>query len=308
MTHHSSAMARPWRALLSLPAILASLSYLAITTATSLLPLVPRDDSSPDSTGFPRCYTGHGCPGLWPSVNPDTPKTLNDTLFAAVNDVALLAEAALKSIQAPHFDYFFERNDTTVKLVTTVFRNVADCAEGRTCQFSGVFADTVPSRNYPTCQKKPETWSYAPGGSTYTSSTGGGVVFMCPRGLALPRNPSPCTTDGNPTISLGYALLRAVVQSVPIVDPDNSGTLFDGLDITAIKELGGNTGDWDLADLGWGIDGDGLMGQAVANAANWAYFATLSWDLGNGPAPWTGRTCQSVWGRYASAEGLVPIS
>ena len=297
-------MARFVTTLATIPAILGFLSQPSSTAATPLTALEPRAVWGP---GFPACFVGNACPGLWPSTNPNTPPTLNTTRFNSINDAALLAEAAVKAISAPHFDYFFERNATVEALVKTVFTNIAGCAEGRICHFSLVFAETDPTRTNGWC-KDPGRYSYAPAGATSTASQGGGVSFMCPKGLALPRNPTPCTTDGNPTISLGYALVRALVQEIAITDPNNSGTLFDGLDITSIIEMDGNTGDWDIKELGWGTEGDGLMGNGVGNAADWATYATLSWDLGYGPAPWTGTNCQSIWSNFAALEGLVPIS
>ncbi|KAL8788027.1 MAG: hypothetical protein Q9195_007492 [Heterodermia aff. obscurata] len=289
--------------------LLTFVGNLPSTAASPLLSIFPRQDDSDssDSTGYPRCHVGPTqCPGLWPSVDPSTPPALNRTLFEAIDDAGLLATAALKAIPAAHFDYFFERTGPVTSFLTRVFSNVADCAFGKTCQFSLVFADNNPSRSYGWCKNAPSTYSYATS-TTQTAASGGGISWLCPASLALPRNPVPCTTDGDPSISLGYALLRALVQEVAITDPDNSGTLFDGLPVQAITE-NKNSGNWSLKEIGWGDDGNGLMAKGVGNAANLALFATLSWDIGYGPAPWNGTTCQSRWTEYASNEGLVPIS
>lgn len=309
-------MARLPTLLAAAPALLSFL--LQTTTATPLLLITPRDDNSDEveMLGWPRCYVGHkdGCLGLWPHVDPSTPTALNNTLFTAINDAGLLASAALKAIPAGHFDYFFERTPVVTKFLTTVFTNVADCAAGKTCKFSEVYADTNRQRGYGNCNDFPVVYSYATS-TTQTAADGGGITWMCPKGLELPRNPVPCTTNGDPTVSLGFALLRAMVQSPQIIDPDNSGALFDGL---AVEPIGYSNdiitenkqpGDWDLAKLGWGDNGNGLMAKSVGNAANYAYFASLSWDLGYGPAPtWTGKTCQARWISFAAEEGLVPIS
>ena len=298
----------------TLSAILAFVSQITSIDATTLSILAPRQNQINEwSPGWPACFLGHECPGLWPSVNPDTDPALNTTLFDSVHDLAQLSEAALGAITAPHFDYFFERNATVENLVKTVFTNIAALAELKSGSFSSVFADLDPSRGYGWCFKNDGTYSYAPGGSTQYANDGGGSLFMCDRALKLPRDPTPCTTLGSPGASLGYALLRAAVQSLAIIDPDNSGTLFDGLDINYIQEMNGRTGDWNTKQLGWGTDGeDGLMGRGVGNAANWATYAVVAWNGGYAPLEWqgagNGTACPSLWTRYAAREGLVPIS
>ncbi|KAG6988510.1 hypothetical protein G7Y79_00072g097720 [Physcia stellaris] len=307
-------MARLPTLLAAAPALLSFL--LRTTTATPLFSITPRDSGEVEfnETGLPRCYTGNTCPGLWPHVDSSTPPSLNTTLFTAVNDAGLLASAALKAIPAAHFDYFFDRTPVITKFLTTVFTNIADCTAGKTCKFSQVFPDNNPDRGYGWCKNAPVVYSYATS-TTQTAAEGGGVVYMCPKGLELPRNPVPCTTNGDPTVSLGFALLRALVQSPAIIDPDNSGVLFDGLPVQPTGNSADpitenkNPGDWDLADMGWGDSGNGLRAKGVGNAANWAYFASLSWDLGYGPAPtWKGEDCQNRWTNFAADEGLVPIS
>ena len=301
-------MARFPTASAALPVVFAFTSLLSSTVAARLTALEPREVINEWSEGWPRCYNagGHKCPGLWPSSDPTTDPTLNDTMFTSIFDAGLLAKAALDAIDAPHFDYFFERNNTVTTLAKTVFTNIAACAEGRDCRFGLLFPEAKEGPGG-WCKNTPNPYSYAPGGNTQNANLGGGVIFLCSKGLKLARNPTPCTTEGPPSISLGYAVLRSMVQSSPIRDPTNEGTLFDGLAISAITEME-NAGDWALEDLGWGIVGDGLMGDGVGNAANWAAFASLSWDLGYGSAPWTGETCEKNWTKFAAAEGLVPIS
>ena len=298
----------------TLPAIIALVSQTMSIAATPLGTLASRQNQINEwSPGWPACFVGHKCPGLWPSVDPETDPALNTTLFDSVHDVAQLSEAALGAISAPHFDYFFERNATIENLVKTVFTNIAAQAELKSGPFSLVFADLDPSRGYAWCFKNDRTYSYAPGGSTQYANSGGGSLYMCDRALKLPRDPTPCTTLGAPGASVGYALLRAAVQSMAIIDPTNSGTLFDGLDINFIQDMNGRTGDWNTKELGWGTDGeDGLMGSGVGNAANWATFAVVAWNGGYAPEEWQAfgnkTRCPSLWTRYATEEGLVPIS
>lgn len=295
-------------------AILAFVSQVPSIAATPLSILTPRANQINEwSPGWPSCFLGHECPGLWPSVDNETDPALNITLFDSIHDVAQLSEAALGAISAPHFDYFFERNATIENLVKTVFTNIAALAELKAGRFSLVFADLDPLRGYKRCFNNDGTYSYAPGGSTQYANSGGGSLYMCDRALKLPRDPTPCTTLGAPGASLGYALLRAAVQSMAIIDPDNSGTLFDGLDINYIQDMNGRTGDWNTKELGWGSDGeDGLMGSGVGNAANWATFAVVAWNGGYAPPEWqafgNGTTCPSQWTKHAAEEGLVPIS
>lgn len=289
----------------ALPVIFAFTSLLSSTAATPPTALEPRQIVNVWSEGWPACFLGHRCPGLWPNVDNNTNPILNTTLFTMIYDAGLMARAAVNAIDAPHFDYFFERNDTVTTLVEKVFTNLAACAEGRECDFSLLFIEEqvedpkIISNRW--CQWT--TYGYAPQGNTDDSN----LIFICPESLGLPRNPIPCTSDGNPSLSLGYAVIRTMVQSRAMRNPTNESTLFDGLSITGITEMG-NPRDWELKDLGWGTKGDGLMGAGVGNAANWAAFATLSWDLGYGSSPWTGKSCGQNWTKFANAQGLKPIS
>ena len=127
---------------------------------------------------------------------------------------------------------------------------------------------------------------------------------MCPAGMALSRNPVPCSTAGGQP-SLGYALIRALVQITTITNADEPLLMSTTgqEDITDKSATISN-----IAALGWGTNGDGLGVKGVGNADNYAQFATWSWDLGYGSAPWTGGTCQSKWDDFVSANNIIPVS
>ena len=310
MRPHPGSLGHRVSSLLSITLALSGLlSHLSIATNVPSRKLIDRQAGSA-SPPLPPCYPGHACPGLYPAIDCST-TVLDDSAKTAIQDAGLIANAALRAISygpskspAPHYDYFFSRDPAVVTFVTAVFTNVLACSQGRECRLSEVFCDVDPSRGYGWCPKTPNMYSYAPGGS-HNTSAGGGSVFMCPAGLSLPRNPVPCSTAGG-AASIGYALVRGLVQCASITNPTDSATFFSAVGITGITEMG-NAGVWSLSDLGWGTNGNGLMGKGVGNAENFAKFASLSWDYGYGGNPWTGRPCPSRWTSLAASLGLVPI-
>lgn len=175
----------------------------------------------------------------------------------------------------------------------TVFENMQACAAGRNnCAFTSVFCQTDPTRGYNWCPYNNGTVaSFVPDPK--------GSAYMCPLGLTLPRNPVPCSTPGGEQ-SLGYALLRSLVQIYEVGNPKSPPNFFEKVGITGIRDLEQNRGVWNVSRLGGGEDGLGTDG--VGNAENYAKFASLSWDYGYGGTP-----CPERWDEYAAANNLVPV-
>ena len=286
-----------------------SASCVTIEYAEPTNALIARAATTSPEVPLPSCYPGHDCPGLWFSASTCNTTSLDNLVNTAINDAGYLANAALRALSAPHYSYFFGAGAGILSFVTTVFENVLKCIEGTQCLLSLVFCDMDNSRGYGWCPLTPDTYSYTPDGS-HNTSAGGGVMYMCPAGLYLPRNPIPCSTPGG-NASIGYALMRAIVQSQAITDPTNQNVTEEieklGIDgVTGITE-NGNRGIWNIKTLGWGTDGNGLMDKGIGNAENYARFASWSWDLGYGGNPWFGSSCPAHWLDFAAEEGLVPI-
>ena len=254
------------------------------------------------------CYVGHTCPGLYASCSN---RAGFDTTKTAIQDAGYLANAALRALKADttlgparpasHYYYFFENTATVIEYVTSIFQNVANCIAGN-CPFSLAFCKDT----YGWCSKTPGMLEFAP--SPGQSLNGqGGVVFLCPAAFNLTRNPIPCSTAGGAD-SPSYALIRALVQLPGLTDPNNEWFSTSKIDVRNITEMG-NSGKWSVSSLGWGTNGDGLMGRGKGNAENFARFASWSWDLGYGGNPWMGGTCSSErWDPYVTGNGLIPIS
>lgn len=274
------------------------------STSTTPGALSPRESPEVLDT----CYPGHTCPGLYASC----PNRANfDIVKTAIQDAGYLANAALRALKAdtirgpaqpaPHYYFFFENSAAVAEYVTSIFQNIANCIAGN-CPFSLVFCGD----SYNWCPNTPGTLEYAP--SPGESLNGqGGVVFLCPATLKLPRNPIPCSTAGGAD-SPSYALIRALVQLPGLTDPNNEWFSTSKLGVSNITEMG-NRGSWGVSSLGWGTNGDGLMAKGKGNAENFARFASWSWDLGYGGNPWMGGTCSSArWDPFTYGNGLYPIS
>lgn len=129
---------------------------------------------------------------------------------------------------------------------------------------------------------------------------------MCDAGLALPRNPTPCSTAGGAD-SLGFALMVELLQVDVITRPD-VGFLEQHTGFDNITDFHTDGAPWTLKELGFGTNGDGLRRRGLAEAVAYAKFASLSWDYGFGGAPWTGETCIDRWEALVQSQGLVPLN
>ncbi|KAL8723605.1 MAG: hypothetical protein Q9225_000147 [Loekoesia sp. 1 TL-2023] len=207
---------------------------------------------------------------------------------------------------AQHFYYFFENDINVANFVANVFRAIASCADGHDCPFNIVFCG---DRGWPgACSNGRYGFVRDPNqlsAQLNNKPKGGGSVFLCDAGLALPRNPVPCSTPGGAD-SLGYALLVELLQVDVITRPDVT-FLERRARSQNITNLHSDGSPWTLKELGFGTNGDGLRGRAIANADNYARFASWSWDLGFGGAPWTGETCVQHFADVVGDQGLVPF-
>ncbi|KAL8826859.1 MAG: hypothetical protein Q9170_007242 [Blastenia crenularia] len=209
---------------------------------------------------------------------------------------------------APHFFYFFENDKDVADFVADIFRAVAACADGHDCPMNIVLCGD--RGNEGACSSPPGRYGYVRDPNQYVATLnhnpkGGGVVFMCDAGLALPRNPIPCSTAGGAD-SLGYALLGQLLQVDVITRPDVT-FLQQKANWQNITDFHTDGSPWTLNELGFGTSGNGLRGKGIANMENYRRFASWSWDLGFGGQPWTGETCEEKFDDVIRSQGLVPF-
>ena len=240
---------------------------------------------------------------------------LTSTLFAvrALHNPNATNQAPSDPITGPvdpaqHYFYFFENDQTVANFVADTFRSIASCADGHDCPYNIVFCG---DRAWPNaCSTPAGRYGFVRDPNQNTAALnnrpkGGGSVFMCDAGLALPRNPTPCSTAGGAD-SIGYALLVELLQVDVITRPDVT-LLQQKAGIQNITDLHTDGSPWTLNELGFGTNGDGLRAKGIANAENYARFASWSWDLGFGGAPWTGETCEQHWAAVVRNETLAPF-
>ncbi|KAL9597760.1 MAG: hypothetical protein Q9179_004152 [Wetmoreana sp. 5 TL-2023] len=260
---------------------------------------------------------------MWPD------ESCNNSMDAINNaklDVSYLAHAALRALhnpnatnQAPsvpisgpvnpaqHYFYFFDNNMKVAETVADIFRSIAACADGHDCPNNLILCG--PPQNLPQqCANGIYGFVRDPNQKSQALNNrpkGGGAVWLCDAGLALPRNPPPCSTGGGAD-SLGYALLYEMVQVDVITRPDRT-FLQQRTGYPNITTLAGEGVKETLMEIGWGINGNGLKGKGLSNAENYARFASWSWDLGFGGQPWGGITCEGNFERRVQQIGLHPV-
>ncbi|KAI4154448.1 MAG: hypothetical protein L6R39_001389 [Caloplaca ligustica] len=309
-------------------AVIATLAAASPYPPSKASDYVDRRDT-PDiwATGGPGwCFNNPDeCPGIYPeayAVQTPVCQSIND----AINDVSFLAHAALRALYnsnatniapsapitgklnpAPHFFYFFDNDVKVAKFVADVFAGIAACADHHDCPFSLVFCGEGAWPG--SCNPGRYGFVRDPnqlGATRNNQPKGGGVVHICEAGLALPRNPTPCTT-GTGGDYLGFALLTQLVQVDVITRPDTT-FLQSKTGNTTITEFHYDGAPWTLKELGYGTAGNGLRTRGLEEAWSWAKFASLSWDLGFGGSPWTGETCLNKWDDVVRTQQLLPLN
>ena len=189
------------------------------------------------------------------------------TLRAAILDASYLAGAALNAAanftDLP-FRYFFESDLQTANTVAGVYRRIQRSQQGRG---NLIFVACVDIYNV--C----ETGAIVRPGYAALRDNDTPVIVICPSGLALSRNPVPCTQNPG-SISLGWLLLHEMTHVSFISGP--------GLKVI-------DTEAETARDIQDDLD-DGHNTTLDANA--YAYLGTYAWDLGLGGPPWNQqKTC-----------------
>ncbi|KAI4193556.1 MAG: hypothetical protein LQ350_008264 [Teloschistes chrysophthalmus] len=267
------------------------------------------------------------CPGMY--YQSDLSCQNNATAVTqAIKDAGLIAHAALRALYsgsqtlspnatltnapinpAQHYFYFFDNDRTVAANVASTFQNIANCADGRDCPNNLIICGD--QRGGPSqCDRGQYGYVLDPnqthGQTINNQPKGGGVVFFCNAGMALHSNPQPCSTPGGAP-GIGYALLYQMVQVDVITRPDTDFLEQKTGQPNITQITYSSDGKTSLNQIGWGTAGDGLKAKGLANAENYARFASWSWDLGYGGAPWTGETCERNFANAVREEGLVPV-
>ncbi|KAL8949975.1 MAG: hypothetical protein Q9222_003953 [Ikaeria aurantiellina] len=221
---------------------------------------------------------------------------------------------------AAHYFYFFENDPAVASFVAEVFRGIAACADHHDCPFSTLFCTDGAWPGF--CSDRyPGVYGFVTdpnqNGALINGQhppKGGGSMFMCPAGWELPRNPEPCSTPGGAD-SPAFALLMQAVQIDVITRPDadflaeragtRNITMLEGFSPAPGTMMGRPVS---LKELGMGTNGGGLRTRGVANAQNYAAFASWSWDLGFGGNPYSGDTCPGHFTDVVQSQQLQPIS
>ncbi|KAI4234334.1 MAG: hypothetical protein L6R40_006811 [Gallowayella cf. fulva] len=307
---------------------------LGLSSSTPRNPARARQQLSPrQDVAVLECQVGNdaNCPGFYPDASPEC---LASNAPQAIDDIKLLAYAALRALYtkapkpaadfelptgpvspAPHFFYLFVNDRPVAEFVANIFRALLACSEKHDCPFNTVFCDN--NRAWPgACSTPAGRYGFVRDPNQAVAALnnrpkGGGSVFLCPAGLALPRNPAPCSAVLGKD-SLGSGLLAQLVQVDVITKPDvpfletHTGweniTVLDGVNNYQTKEAQGMT----MAELGFGRNGEGLRERGLANAQNYVEFAKWSYDLGY--AAREGATCDEKFEAFVKAERVQPVS
>lgn len=191
-------------------------------------------------------------------------KCTGDQLTAmqnAILDASYLAgaglNAAAKFTELP-FRYFFKDDIATANTVAGVFRRIQGSQQGQGNLIGATCEDV-----YNGCGTGE---SVQPAYSAQALNRAPIIVF-CPTGLALARNPVPCTKNPG-SISLGWLMLHEMTHIYNIAGP--------GLDV---YDKTGET----ARDVNDALD-DGI--ETTTDANSYAFLGSMAWDLGLGGPPW----------------------
>ncbi|KAI4100034.1 MAG: hypothetical protein L6R37_005712 [Teloschistes peruensis] len=308
-----------------------ALLFASSSTATPLSSSQPYSDLLPRQGFDQTCGWNRPkddpCPGIYYSTDGHC-KTNATALDQAIKDVGLIAHAALRALHganftqlspnatltdlpinpAQHYFYFFDNDRTVAAKVAAIFQSIANCADGHDCPNNLILCG---DQRFGASQCDRGQYGYVLDPNQHVAAAnnqpkGGGLVFFCNAGMALPSNPQPCSSPGGAP-RIGYALLYQLVQVDVITRPDTD-FLKQKTGQTEITQITSSSdGKTSLKEIGWGTAGNGLKGKGLANAENYARFASWSWDLGYGGAPWTGETCEGHFTDAVREEGLVPV-
>ncbi|KAL8671654.1 MAG: hypothetical protein Q9224_007617, partial [Gallowayella concinna] len=209
--------------------------------------------------------------------------------------------------------------------VANIFRSIFACSEKRDCPFNTVFCFT-PNSWEGACETPPGRYGFVRDPNQYSATLnhqakGGGSMFLCDAGLALPRNAPPCSQPGGRMgqDTLGTGLLGQIVQVDVITRPDvpfleehtggwqnitvlDKDTLRGDFDYKTVMAQG-----MTLMEMGFGVNGEGLREKGLANAQNYVEFAKWSYDM-NYAGLAGGPKCDDKFDTFRKQAGAKPIS
>lgn len=190
-----------------------------------------------------------------------------ETMKTAMLDAGYLAGAALiaaASFGNIPFKYFFGSDPATANKVADVFTRIQQAQSGN-LDLIGTTCEDV----YNNCgDAHPDPNNVVPAYTAQLKGSGRApIIVFCRVGLALKRNPVPCTANPG-TISLGWLMVHSMTNIYHIQGP--------GLDI---QDKGGDTARQIGNEVQQGVD-------TTINAKPYAYLGSWAWDMGLGGEPW----------------------
>ncbi|KAI4195917.1 MAG: hypothetical protein LQ350_006901 [Teloschistes chrysophthalmus] len=189
----------------------------------------------------------------------------------AILDASRLAGAGLAAATNPTdlpFKFFFPDDLGSANEVARVYRRVQQLQQGDGPLFLVGCRDM-----YFRCYQPGNPYALPGYSEQYPTKHKAGRIVMCPLGLAMNRNPKPCSQRPG-SIFLGWLMLRLLAYLDPLSHldaPADRGGSETAAQIGAMVSKGINT---------------------THNPNALAFLGSWSWDLGLGGPPWNqGRTC-----------------
>lgn len=190
----------------------------------------------------------------------------------AILDASYLAGAgryAAARFTDPPFNMFFDPTVQNSFDVAQVYRRILAAQQGATNRI-GVFCRDIYNR----CSSSDNQSSVVPAYSVqFPQKHRSPQIILCAKGLALPRDPEPCS-DYPGGISLGWLMVH-VMTSLSLIS--GSEPPINDVDIVTARKVMERV-----------VIGQDTMGDANA----YSYLGTWAWALGLGGPPWNRRqTC-----------------
>ena len=211
--------------------------------------------------------TAQQTPSRGIQIIPNT--CLGKDLFATENailDASYLASAGMNaaaSWRGPPFSMFFDPTRRNSHTVYGIFQRIMRAQQG-----SGGHIGVTCQDLFNHCNSSINSTKITPAYSVqYPSQHRMPQIIMCPAGLALPRDPEPCSENPG-GISLGWLMVHVMVHLSVI---SGSALKINGLGNGTAREVTERV----------------LMGkETIGNASAYAYLGDWSWACGLGGPPW----------------------